>query len=291
MPPMVDFHSGNIVVAGAALQLGGYEYKFLEQHSRIYPHIQRAVASITLANGMTQDQLAEIICFGGVVFEMLTGYELGKNLKGLTPKNWQDCGRDPDARDMLNRIFDKTQSAVTLSQIRELPYFLKNTTPLKELQNFKPIPGDYSSDVKNLLERSGKKVPTYDKRRPAETTTTTTKPSATEVIDIKTTLTLPPPSTPSSKRSTQTNVPPATPTSPPPTRPVTTSTPVVSQTPAPPPPPPPAAPAPPPPPAPSTSAPPPSGGDGDRNALLGQIHQGIKLKKTVTNDRSTPKFK
>ena len=289
---MVDFHSGNIVVAGAALQLGGYEYKFLEQHSRIYPHIQRAVASITLANGMTQDQLAEIICFGGVVFEMLTGYELGKNLKGLTPKNWHDCERDPDARDMLNRIFDKTQSAVTLNQIRELPYFLKNTTPLKELQNFKPIPGDYSSDVKNLLERSGKKVPTYDKRRPAETTTTTTttKPSATEVIDIKTTLTLPPPSTPSSKRSTQTNVPPATPTSPPPTRPVTTSTPVVSQTPAPPPPPP-AAPAPPPPPAPSTSAPPPSGGDGDRNALLGQIHQGIKLKKTVTNDRSTPKFK
>ena len=56
--------------------------------------------------------------------------------------------------------------------------------------------------------------------------------------------------------------------------------------PPPPPPPPPPAPGPPPPPASSGkkggSAPP------DRNQLLNQIHGGLKLKKAVTNDRSSP---
>lgn len=54
----------------------------------------------------------------------------------------------------------------------------------------------------------------------------------------------------------------------------------------PPPPPPPGAP-----PPPKAPAPPPASKGGkptDRGALLGQIHKGAKLKKTVTNDRSAP---
>ena len=55
--------------------------------------------------------------------------------------------------------------------------------------------------------------------------------------------------------------------------------------PPPPPPPPPPAPGPPPPPVGGGSK---GGGTANRGALLGEIHKGAKLKKTVTNDRSAP---
>jgi len=289
MPPMIDLHSGNIVVSGSCLQIGSYEYQFLEQHSRIYSFTRRATSSILLANGMTRAQASEVLCFGGLVFEMLTGYELGEHLRGLTPKNWHDCGRDLDAREMLTRLFDTTQPVLTLSQIRELPYFSNNKVELKELQKFKPIPGDYSNDVKNLLEQwtdtmkrkraSMPRAATMEKR----TSAVTQKPAPTSVINLNYTPTIP--STPTASANPPPRTAPAstpTPTSPPPAPP----TPVVSKVSTPPPPPAPAPPPPPPPPPPPSS----SGSDG-RSALLENIRLGATLKKTVTNDRSAPKFK
>jgi hypothetical protein len=282
---MIDLHSGNIVVSGSCLQIGSYEYQFLGQRSRIYSLARRAASSVILANGMTQAQASEVLCYGGIVFEMLTGYELGENLRGLAPKNWHDCERDPDARQMLTRLFDTAQPVLNLSQIRELPYFSKKTIQLKELQNFKPIPGDYSSDVRNLLEQW---TDTMKKKRASTprmstiekpTISVTPKPAPTSVINLNYTPTRPSTSTATSNLP---SAPTPAPTPPPPPPP----TPVVSQvsTPAPsPPPPPPPPPAPPPPPPPSSS------GGSDRSALLDNIRLGTTLKKTVTNDRSKPK--
>lgn len=285
MPPIVDLHSGNIVVTGTAVQIGSYEYPFIEQKSRLYRFVKNAKSKLILPEGMTRAQASEVFSFGGIVFEMLTGYELGDNLRGLTPKHWHDCGRDPDARQMLTRLFDITQPVLKLAEIRQLTYFTKQKAPLKELQNFTPIPGEYSNDVKALLE----KVASNRGRR--STSTVGPKPSKAERQQ----------SSASSKRmetsiinlSYSPNVPPSTPTSAAPGETPKSPTSPSSPPPPPPPPPPPAPPqggprAPPPPPAPPAAA---SGDDGDRSALLQDIRQGMKLKKAVTNDRSAPKFK
>ncbi|CAF4401739.1 unnamed protein product, partial [Rotaria magnacalcarata] len=153
MPPIVDLHSGNIIVVGPSIQIGSYENQFLEQRTRIYSLVKRATSSLILPDGMTRAQACEVFCFGGVLFEMIAGYELGEQLRGLTPKHWHDCGRDPDARQMLTRLFDIAQPVLTLTEIRQLPYFSKSTIELKELRNFTPMPGEYSNDVKILLEQ------------------------------------------------------------------------------------------------------------------------------------------
>ena len=271
-------------MSSSCVQIGSYEYQFLEQRSRIYPSIKRATSSLIIPDGMTRAQACEVFCFGGLVFEMLTGYELGEQLRGLTPKHWHDCGRDPDARQMLTRLFDITQPVLTLTEIRQLPYFSNRSSKLKELQSFTPIPGEYSNDVKSLLEQwtntmrrkrsSIGKTSTMDKRR----SSTAIKPMETSIINLSYTPTIHS-STPTSPPVTNSNLPgpPPAPAPPPPPPPP----PVKSM------PPPPAPPPPPPPPPPSQS----SSDSGDRSALLDNIRIGTKLKKTVTNDRSTPKFK
>ena len=296
IPPMIDLHSGNIIVVGTCAQIGSYEYQFLEQRSRIYSLVRRATSSVNLANGMTRAQACEVYCFGAIVFEMLTGYELGENLREIRPENWHDCARDPGVHDMLARLFDKSQPILTLREIRDLPYFSKNPVQLKELRNFKPVPGDYSNDVRKLLEqwtdtmkkKRASTATTSDPSRRASAATTRAPPPSTPIIDLQYTPIVP--STPKASSNPPNSPPPApaaTPKPPPPT-----STPTVSKvsTPSSPPPPPP------PPPAPPAAAPPPppipSGGDSDdRSALLDSIRMGARLKKAVTNDRSTPKFK
>ncbi|CAF3001839.1 unnamed protein product [Rotaria sp. Silwood2] len=269
IPPIVDLHSGNIVVSGSCIQIGSYEYQFIEQRSRIYSLVKRATSSLILPDGMTRAQACEVFCFGGLVFEMLTGYELGEQLRGLTPKHWHDCGKDPDARQMLTRLFDIAQPVLTLTEIRQLPYFSNQKSILKELQNFTPIPGEYSNDVKNLLEQwtntmrkkrnSTMKTSTTEKRK----NSTVPKQMETSIINLSYTPTISPSSTAINSKLS------GPPSSPPP--------PASQAIPPPPPPPPP-------------PSPPSSDGSGDRSVLLENIRLGTALKKTVTNDRSAPKI-
>ena len=296
IPSLVDLHSGNIMVIGACLQIGSYEYQFLEQRSRIYSAVRRATASVTLANGMTRAQACEVYCFGALVFEMLVGYELGENIRDIKPEDWLACARDPNAHQMLMRLFDKSQPVLTLSQIQDLPYFSNKPVQLKELKNFKPMPGDYSNDVRVLLEQwtdtmkkkrvSSMRMSNLDRR----TSTVTTKPppstpTPTSVIDLKYTPIVS--STPKASSNPPSSPPPPAPapttTSKPPPPPSTPTVSQVSAAPPPPPPPPPAAAAPPPVPS--------GGASDDRGALLENIRLGTKLRKAVTNDRSAPKFK
>ena len=281
MPPLVDLHSGNIIATGSSVQIGSYEYAFLEQRSRIYTLIKRATSSLNLPEGMSKAQACEVLCFGSLIFEMLTGYEIGEQIRGLTPKHWHDCGRDADARQMLTRLFDVTQPMLTLSEIRALPYFSSALPKLKELQSYTPMPGELPNDVKALLEQwatttrkkrtLAARASTMERRRQASLAAPQRQTDAS-VINLSYT----PTATITPLTTTTINPNPPKPSSA-----------------APPPPPPPSTPSsppPPPPPPPPPAAAAPSGG-GDRSALLGDIRTGAKLKKTVTNDRSAPKFK
>jgi len=281
---MLDLHSGNIIATGSSIQIGSYEYAFLEQRSRIYPLIKRATSSLILPEGMTKGQACEVLCFGSLIFEMLTGYEIGEQIRGLTPKHWHDCGRDPDARQMLTRLFDVTQPILTLTEIRALPYFSSALPKMKELQTYKPMPGELPNDVKTLLEQwatttrkkrnSAARASTMERRR------TTAAPRQTETAIVNLSYTPNTAITPLSSSTMNANPP----------KPSSTAAP-----PPPAPPPPPAAPPSKsmssPPPAPPPPPPPASGDAGDRSALLDNIRLGTKLKKAVTNDRSAPKFK
>lgn len=289
MPPMVDLHSGNVIATGSSVQIGSYEYQFLEQRSRIHPFIKRASSSLILPDGMTKGQASEVLCFASLIFEMLTGYEIGEQLRSLTDKHWKDCGRDADAKQLLTRLFDLNEPVLTLTEIRQLPYFSTPTPRMKELQDYTPIPGEMPNDVKVLLEKwatttrkqrvSAARQSTIERRK----TLTTSRPADTPIMNQSYAPNTP--ITPLSPTTTNPNVARTT-SSIPSTPPPSTS----AAPPPPPPPPPPMSGGPPPPPPPPPPAPP-SGGSGDRGALLDSIRTGAKLKKTVTNDRSAPKFK
>jgi hypothetical protein len=277
----MDLHSGNIIATGSSIQIGSYEYAFLEQRSRIYSLIKRATSSLNLPEGMTKGQACEVLCFGSLIFEMLTGYEIGEQIRGLTPKHWHDCGRDSDVRQMLTRLFDITQPILTLTEIRELPYFSSALPKMKELQTYTPMPGDLPNDVKALLEQwatttrkkrnLAARVSTMERRKASAAT----KQTETSIINLSYTPTATITPLASSTINSNPPKPSSTAPSPPPPPPPPQSK--SSQPPPPPPPPPPPLPA--------------SGGSGDRSALLDNIRLGTKLKKTVTNDRSRPKVK
>nr|XP_022299808.1 pollen-specific leucine-rich repeat extensin-like protein 1 [Crassostrea virginica] len=165
---------------------------------------------------------------------------------------------------VLNFIFGEETAGryPSLKEISELPFF-KNVN-LVEMNKFNPSKIYLSKDMKKVIKivNSGKPVKKKLKRSPSSAKTDTLVSKTTSDGGYK------PPS-------------PTPPGGPP----------VVSPPPPPPPPPPPVASPGGPPPAPQAPPPPPpsSGGSGARAALLGDIRTGMKLKKTVTNDRSAPK--
>ncbi|CAF1631717.1 unnamed protein product, partial [Didymodactylos carnosus] len=172
IPPLVDLHTGNIVITrnGQCAQIGSYEYSFLQERSRIALFVKRSVYNMQPNNTdeMSKSDISEVICFGRIIFEMVSGYELDTST--LTPKHWHDC-RDDSVRQLLTIIFDGTKPVLTLRDIQQLPYF-KTGPPLKELTNFQPILVEYSQDIKSILDHTKQQKKTL-LTKPTSTQTTT----------------------------------------------------------------------------------------------------------------------
>lgn len=191
----------------------------------------------------------DILSFGHLLFEMCFGFEL--DVAHPEPYHLVNA-QSPAVVEILNYIFQNPDKKYpSIRQICQHAFF--SQVQLVELMRYNPAPIILSPAMKTALKavKKGKHLA----RRKSRNSSKTSSP-----LDL-------------------------------PTSPTAPTTPTLSTGPPPPPPPPPGAPPPPPPmPGPSPSGvPPPSAGGSDRSALLGSIRKGAKLKKIITNDRSSPK--
>ena len=279
MPPLIDLHSGNVILANNKNKclISGYEYLFFGASSSISTIFNRNIKKLQKyeINEVSEDfsmvqSVKEILCFGHVVYEMLVGCEL-EQLSPL-PQDMEKIKGKFNPQDSLeivkfiNYIFFnggvKSETKKDKIMMPNLDFidshpFLANIQ-LNEIKNDIEMNNNCQSiemiEFIDFVIKKNKEISSRDKFK---------KTKLTIQNSVVTKLENPPP-------------------------PATS---------APPPPPPPPAPSMPPPPPPppmmaSNHAPvaiPES--SGERSALLGDIRKGRALKKVQTVDKSKPKLK
>ncbi|XP_037033772.1 slowpoke-binding protein-like [Bradysia coprophila] len=135
-------HSGNVILQNGVARLSGLENGLLGLDSKV-----NAVVS---AKSVAEAQHRDVICFGHLLFEMCTGYEL------LTPRPTTanlnvDLERHPKVVEVLQAIFECNNRYPTIDDLARLDLF--RTVELREMRgattsSLKP---DLSPSTSNLL--------------------------------------------------------------------------------------------------------------------------------------------
>lgn len=258
-PPHGHVHTGNIAVESNCCQLMGIENSLIGEEPRIYPLIRKKLKQ--------NPEAIDVICFGHLIYEMSVGVELGS--AHPQPGDLNLC-KNPDIVAVLNFIFpERGSNYPSLKEIADQTFFSQVPLPVLDSYRFAPI--SLNKEMRNMVKAIRRGIPMVTRRKSRIKRTTST------ASDLQVSESTPDLQSPGRTQTTNFGMDPSSP--------ITT---------APPPPPPPGPGIPPPPPG---FAPPPPPLEGPappvtkgRAALLGDIRKGASLKKTVTNDRSTPRL-
>ncbi|XP_071960384.1 slowpoke-binding protein-like [Antedon mediterranea] len=264
-PPHKHLHSGNVIYKSGVCYLSGLDNMFLGYSSSLQHLLYRKIRN--------NIEALDVLCFGHLLFEMTCGRELDS--AHPDSDDYAQC-KHPEVKEVLEFIFNKSKEYPSIGEVAGHDFF--TSCNLVELKTNPPQPIKLSSGMKSIMKvihksklpkistENGEKkqVNGESKRLQREASKTNVKESNQNKSKKKG-------DSEGRKRKTSR----------------TTTAPQIHAPPPPPPPPPAPLTAPPPPPAPPVSIKQPS--SGPRTALLTDIRKGMKLKKTDTFDKSSPK--
>ncbi|GFQ70572.1 slowpoke-binding protein [Trichonephila clavata] len=128
-PPFLHLHSGNIIVQNGVARISGLENTLFGYSSRSHLFIPKRIYD--------NKEAVEMICFGHLLFEMATGYELTSSHP--SEKNYKDVENKPLVVDVLKFIFEQGRYRYpTLQQVASLDFF--RHIDLRELRSLMPVP-------------------------------------------------------------------------------------------------------------------------------------------------------
>lgn len=265
-PPHCHIQSGNVIVRKGACMLAAYENGFLGYTCKLFPLIRRLLKE--------KPEAIDSVCIGHVLYEMGAGRELEEAIPTRAQLN--RC-RDPELIQLLEFIFDVAGDYPSITNISEHPFFAD--VKLRELQKHPPRNIHLTAAMKALIKstKKGKVQRTRSRANDKSRSSLRSKNKNSSKRSSNGGISEPSNSSQSMPSSAPlVDVPP-----PPPIQPAAASLPRI------PPPPPPAvgfSPA-----ANNSNTPRDIPNVEGRGALLSDIKKGMKLKKTVTNDKNNPR--
>ncbi|XP_065833626.1 slowpoke-binding protein-like [Oscarella lobularis] len=158
-PPCVHLHVGNVIVYSRVCRLSGYEQTMLG----LNPKLKKAFRN--------NEQDAEVILFGHMIYEMATGLALPRNASRLTDKDYRMCKASADVVALLKFIFPSEDEDRSYPKVKELAQsvFFEQFKP-KEIQHYDASAVTIPAVSKPLLKavRRGKIASTGGSKRRRE---------------------------------------------------------------------------------------------------------------------------
>ena len=151
-PVYGHLHTGNVILQKDTCQLSGYENILLGLSSKMESILWRHLKDNT--------GIIDTLCFGHMLFEMASGYEL--DAPYLKSEHWKSI-QNPQVAQILKFIFENPAGYPSVQEIAENDFFMEAS--VAELQTFVPKPVYVSPATKNLFKMIKKQYPKKSKKK------------------------------------------------------------------------------------------------------------------------------